>query len=381
MDFELQEEQKLLVEMVRHFADKELIPVAPQVDAQEEFPVDNLKKMAELGLMAMTVPEEYGGSGMDNVSFSLAMMEVGRACASTAVTMSVTNMVAEGIHRFGNEDQKRKYIPPIASGEYAAASFALTEPWAGSDAASIKTTAVKDGNYYVINGEKIFITSGAYAGVIMVAAVTDKEKGKHGISVFLVEQGTPGFTVGKAEEKMGQRGSNTVSLIFEDCRVPAENLLGKEGDGFKIMLADLDGGRIGIGSMACGVMRACLEESIKYSKGRVQFGRPIADFQAIQWMIADTATELEAAENMVLRAAWLKDQGVRFTQAASMAKLFATEAANRAAYRAVQIHGGYGYTREFPVERFYRDVRVTTLYEGTSEIQRFVIARNILGRL
>ncbi len=381
MEFELKEEHKLLVEMVRSFADNELIPKAPEIDEKEIFPLENLKKMAELGLMAMTVPEEYGGSGMDSVSFALAMMEVGRGCASTAVTMSVTNMVAEGIYRFGTEEQKKKYIPPIASGEYAAASFALTEPWAGSDAGAIKTTAVKDGDSYVINGEKIFITSGAYAGVIMVAAVTDKEKGKHGISVFLVEQGTPGLTIGKAEEKMGQRGSNTVSLIFEDCRVPAENLLGNEGDGFKIMLADLDGGRIGIGSLACGVMRACLEESIKYAKGRVQFGRPIADFQAIQWMIADMATELEAAENMVLRAAWLKDQGVRFTQAASMAKLFATEAANRAAYKAVQIHGGYGYTREFPVERFYRDIRVTTLYEGTSEIQRIVIARNILGNL
>ncbi len=381
MDFELKEEHKLLVEMVRHFADNELIPVAPEVDKKELFPLENLKKMAELGLMAMTVPEEYGGSGMDTVSFALAMMEVGRGCASTAVTMSVTNMVAEGIYRFGSEEQRKKYIPPIARGEYVAASFALTEPWAGSDAGSIKTTAVKDGDSYVINGEKIFITSGAYAGVIMVAAVTDKSKGKHGISVFLVEQGTPGLTIGKAEEKMGQRGSNTVSLIFEDCRVPAQNLLGQEGDGFKIMLADLDGGRIGIGSMACGIMRACLEESIKYSKGRVQFGKPIANFQAIQWMIADMATELEAAENMVLRAAWLKDQGVRFTQAASMAKLFATEAANRAAYKAVQIHGGYGYTREFPVERIYRDVRVTTLYEGTSEIQRIVIARNLLGKL
>ncbi len=381
MNFELQEEHRLLVDMVRNFADKELVPAAAELDIQERFPEENLKKMAELGLMAMTVPEEYGGSGMDNVSFALAMMEVGRACASTAVTMSVTNMVAEGIYRFGTEEQKRKYIPPIASGEYAAASFALTEPWAGSDAGAIKTTAVRDGDYYVINGEKIFITSGAYAGVMMVAVVTDKSKGKHGISVLLVEQGTPGLTIGKAEEKMGQRGSNTVSLVFEDCRVPAENLLGQEGDGFKIMLADLDGGRIGIGSMACGVMRACLEESIKYSKGRVQFGRPISQFQAIQWMIADMATDLEAAENMVLRAAWLKDQGVRFTKAASMAKLFATEAANRAAYKAVQIHGGYGYTREFPVERFYRDIRVTTLYEGTSEIQRIVIARNILGRL
>ncbi len=381
MDFELKEEHKLLVEMTRNFTDNELIPIAPEIDAKEIFPKENLKKMAELGLMAMTVPEDYGGSGMDTVSFALAMMEVGRGCASTAVTMSVTNMVAEGIFRFGNEEQRKKYIPPIATGEYAAASFALTEPWAGSDAGAIKTTAIRDGDYYIINGEKVFITSGAYAGVIMVAAVTDKSKGKHGISVFLVEQDTPGLTIGKAEEKMGQRGSNTVSLVFEDCRVPAENLLGQEGDGFKIMLADLDGGRIGIGSLACGVMKACLEESIKYSKGRVQFGKPIAEFQAIQWMIADMATDLEAAKNMVLRAAWLKDQGVRFTQAASMAKLFATEAANRAAYKAVQIHGGYGYTREFPVERFYRDVRVTTLYEGTSEIQRIVIARNILGKL
>ena len=378
MNFELKEEHKLLVGMVRNFAEKELIPLAPELDAKEIFPIRNLKEMASLGLMAMTVPEEYGGSGMDTVSFALAMMEVGRGCTSTAATMSVTNMVVEGIYRFGTEEQKRKYIPPIASGEYAAASFALTEPWAGSDAGAIKTTAVRDGDHYVINGEKIFITSGAYAGVIMVAVVTEKGKGKHGISVLLVEQGTPGLTIGKAEDKMGQRGSNTVSLVFEDCRVPVENLLGQEGDGFKIMLANLDGGRIGVGAMACGIMRACLEESVKYAKERVQFGKPIAEFQAIQWMIADMATDLEAAENMVLRAAWLKDKGMRFTQAASMAKLFATEAANRAVYRAVQIHGGYGYTKDFPVERLYRDARPTTIYEGTSEIQRIVIAREVL---
>jgi alkylation response protein AidB-like acyl-CoA dehydrogenase len=381
MNFDLKEEHKLLMEMVKQFADRELAPVAPELDKKEWFPVENLKKMAELGLMAMTVPDTYGGAGMDNVSFALAVMELGRACASTAVTMSVTSMVADGINRFGTEEQKMRYLPKIANGEYAAASFALTEPWAGSDAGAIKTTAVKDGDHYIINGEKIFITSGAYAGVIMVAAVTNRTEGKHGISVFLVEQDTPGLTIGKAEEKMGQRGSNTVSLIFEDCKVPRDSLLGKEGDGFKIMLADLDGGRIGIGSLACGLIKACLEESIRYAKGRVQFGKPIADFQALQWMIADMATDLEASENMVLRAAWLKDQGKRFTQEASMAKLFATEAANRAAYSAVQIHGGYGYTKEFPVERLYRDARVTTLYEGTSEIQRIVIARNLLGKL
>ncbi|BAT71814.1 short-chain acyl-CoA dehydrogenase [Thermosulfidibacter takaii ABI70S6] len=384
MDFELKEEHRLLQNMVRDFAEKEIAPIAAKIDEEEIFPVEIHKKLAELGLNAITIPSEYGGSDMDTISFALAIMELGRVSASVAVTQSVTNMVAEGIYRFGNEEQKRKYLPKIASGEYVAASFALTEPWAGSDAGSIKTTAKREGDYYVLNGSKIFITSGAYAGVIMVAAVTDKTKGKKGISVFLVEQGTPGLTIGKEEKKMGQRGSNTVELAFEDCKVPAENLLGNEGDGFKIMLADLDGGRIGIGALACGVMRACLEEMVKYSKGRVQFGQPIANFQAIQWMIADTATELEVAETLVLRAAWLKDQflqgkGGRFTKEASMAKLFATEAANRAAYRAVQVHGGYGYSREFPVERYYRDIRVTTIYEGTSEIQRLVIARNILG--
>ncbi len=384
MDFELKEEHRLLQNMVREFAEKEIAPIAEKMDEEEFFPVEIHKKLAQLGLNAITIPTEYGGSGMDTIAFALAIMELARVSASIAVTQSVTNMVAEGIWRFGNEEQRRKYLPKIASGEYVAASFALTEPWAGSDAGSIKTTAVRDGDHYVINGSKIFITSGAYAGVIMVAAVTDKSKGKKGISVLLVEKDTPGLTIGKEERKMGQRGSNTVELVFEDCRVPAENLLGNEGDGFKIMLADLDGGRIGIGALACGVMRACLEEMVKYSKGRVQFGQPIANFQAIQWMIADTATELEAAEALVLRAAWLKDlflagKGGRFTKEASMAKLFATEAANRAAYRAVQVHGGYGYSREFPVERYYRDIRVTTLYEGTSEIQRLVIARNILS--
>ncbi len=378
MEFSFSEEHNLLREMVRDFTDREIIPLAPQLDEKEEFPVENLKKLAELGLMGVVIPEEYGGAGMDTVSLAIALQEVGRGCASTAVTMSVNNMVAQGINAFGNEEQKKKYLPKMCSGEYVAMSFALTEPWAGSDAASLKTTAHREGDEYVINGSKLFITSGAYAGLVMVAAITDKEKGKHGISVFLVEQGTPGMEIGKAEEKMGQRGSNTVAITFEDCRVPAENLLGNEGDGLKIMLADLDMGRICIGAMASGIHKACLEESLKYSQGRVQFGKPISSFQAIQWMLAEMATELEAAEQLIFRAAWLRDQGRPFTKEASMAKLFATEAANRAAYKAVQIHGGYGYSREYTVERLYRDVRVTTIYEGTSEIQRIVIARNLL---
>ncbi len=378
MEFSFSEEHNLLREMVRDFTDREIIPLAPQLDATEEFPEENLKKLAELGLMGVVIPEEYGGSGMDTVSLAIALQEVGRGCASTAVTLSVNNMVAQGINAFGNEEQKRRYLPRICGGEYVALSFALTEPWAGSDAASLKTTAHREGDEYVLNGSKLFTTSGAYAGVLMVAAITDKEKGKHGISVFLVEQGTPGMIIGKAEEKMGQRGSNTVALSFEDCRVPAGNLLGEEGDGLKIMLADLDMGRICIGAMASGIHRACLEESLKYSQGRMQFGKPIASFQAIQWMLAEMATDLEAAEQLIFRAAWLRDQGKPFTKEASMAKLFATEAANRAAYKAVQVHGGYGYSREYTVERLYRDVRVTTIYEGTSEIQRIVIARNLL---
>lgn len=383
MNFSLSEEHRILQKMVKDFAEGEIAPRVAEMEERGEVPDDLLRKMAELGLNTITIPEEYGGPGMDTVSFALAVMEVARVSASVAVGMSVTNMVAEGILRFGNEEQKKKYLPKLTSGEYLAGAFALTEPGAGSDAGSIRTSAVRDGDKYIINGSKIFITNALKAGIFMVAAVTDKEKGKKGISVLLVEKGTPGLLLGKKEKKMGQRASDTMEVIFDNCTVPVENLLGNEGDGFKIMLADLDGGRIGIGALACGVMRACLEEMIRYSKERVQFGQPIANFQAIQWMIADTATELEAAKLLVLRAAWLKDkflkgEGGRFTKEASIAKLFATEAANRAAYRAVQVHGGYGYIEEFPVERFYRDIRVTTIYEGTSEIQRIVIARNVL---
>ncbi len=381
MDFRLTEEQEMIREMVREFSEKELKPKAAYYDETGEFPFEPLRKLAELGLMGMNIPPEYGGSNVGTVAYSLAITEIAKGCASTAVTTSVTNMVAEVIYEFGTEEAKSKYLPKICSGEYPAGAFALTEPHAGSDAASIRTTAVRDGDYYVINGQKTLITSGEHAGVAVVWAVTDKEapKGK-GISAFIVEKGTPGFIVGKNEKKMGQRASSTNDLFFEECRVPKENLLGKEGDGFKISMVELNGGRIGIASLALGIGYAAIDYATEYAKTREQFGQPIANFQAIQWMIADSYTELDAAQLLVLRAAFLKDQKVPFAKEASMAKLFASETAKRVTMRAIQILGGYGYTKEYPVERYHRDAIVTTLYEGTSEIQRLVIARSILGK-
>ncbi len=380
MDFFLTEQEKMIRDMVSDFAEKEIKPIADKTDKEHKFPAENIKKMAELGLMGMTIPEEYGGSNVGVVALSLALTEIGKRCASTGVTMSVTNMVNEVIYRFGTEEQRKKYCPKICSGEYLAGSFGLTEPHAGSDPASMRTRAVKDGNYYILNGSKIWITSAEVAGVIVIWAVTDKDapKGKR-ISAFLVEQGTPGMTIGKAELKMGQKGSPTNPITLEDVRVPKENLLGKEGEGLKIALSALDGGRIGIGSMAVGIGLGAMEIAIEYSKQRTQFGQPISNFQAIQWKIADCMTELEAARLLCLRAAWLKQNGYPFTKEASMAKVFATETANKACYEAIQILGGYGYAEEYQVERYYRDARATTLYEGTSEIQRLVIARNILG--
>ncbi|RMG86191.1 MAG: acyl-CoA dehydrogenase [Candidatus Dadabacteria bacterium] len=379
MEFALTEEQKMIQDMVRRFAENELKPIADELDRTERFPADTLKKMAELGLMSMLVPAEAGGTGMGAVAYSLALTEIARGCMSHAVTTSVTNMVCEAIYRFGTPEQHARYIPKIASGEYVAGAFALTEPNAGSDAGSLRATAERDGDSYVINGTKVFITSGSYAGVVMVAAKTDREAGKRGISVFLVEQGTPGMKVARKEEKMGQRASDTVQLVFEDCRVPAENLLGREGDGFKIMLASLDGGRIGIASNACGLAQAALESATAYAKDRRQFGRPIADFQAIQFKLADMATQLDAARMLTLRAAHKKELGKPYTQEASMAKVYATEMAQRVAREAIQIHGGYGYVREYPVERYLRDAMALTLYEGTSEIQRLVISRQLLA--
>ncbi len=380
MEFALTDEQRMVQDMVRRFAENELAPIADELDRTERFPEETLRKMAELGLMSMLVPAEAGGTGMGAVAYSLALMEIGRVCMSHAVTTSVTNMVCEAIYRFGTPEQRARYIPRIASGEYVAGAFALTEPNAGSDAGSLRATAERRGDEYVLNGTKVFITSGTYAGVVMVAARTDKEAGKRGISVFLVERGTPGMKVARREEKMGQRASDTAQLVFEDCRVPAGNLLGREGDGFRIMLASLDGGRIGIASNSCGLSRAALEAARDYARERKQFGRAIAEFQAIQFKLADMATRLDAATLLTLRAAHRKERGEPYTREASMAKVYATETAQWIAREAVQIHGGYGYVREYPVERYLRDAMALTLYEGTSEIQRLVIARHLVGR-
>jgi len=379
MDFHLTEEQKMIQEMARGFAEKELKPRAAEIDATRLYPLFILKDMAGLGLMGMNIPAEYGGSQAGVVSYSLAMTEIGKACASTAVTMSVTNMVAEVIHAFGNEKVRSAQIPKICSGEYPGGAFALTESTAGSDPSSMKSTAQPDGDHFVLNGSKVFITSAEHAGIFVVWAKTDKKAGGKGISAFLVGQGHPGFVIGKNEDKMGQRGSCTNEIIIENCCLPRGNLLGQEGDGFKIAMMALDGGRIGIGSMAVGIGLAAIEYATEYAKNRIQFGKPIASFQALQWMIADSFTELEAARLMVLRAAFLKEQGQRFTREASMGKLLATETANRVCYRALQMLGGYGYVKDYPLERYSRDCRVTTIYEGTSEIQRIVIAREILG--
>ncbi len=379
MSFPLNEEHRMIEAMVRDFAREQILPGAAERDRTGRFPKEILAQMAELGLLGMTVPQEYGGAGVDSISYCLALKEVAYACASTAVIMSVHNSVACGpIYQFGSDYQKEVYLKRLAKGELLGC-FALTEASAGSDPASQRAVAEKRDGYYVINGTKVFITNGKNADVAVVTAYTSKEKKHKGISAFIVEKGANGFSVGKIEDKMGLRASDTAELIFEDVRVPLENRLGDEGDGFKIAMISLDGGRIGIASQAIGIATACLDAAVNYSKQRIQFGRPISQFQAIRWMIADMATEIEASLLLTLSAAHLKDQGRPFTKEASMAKLFASEMAQRAAYKALQIHGGYGYMKDFPVERYYRDVRVLTIYEGTSEIQRTVISREVLG--
>jgi alkylation response protein AidB-like acyl-CoA dehydrogenase len=377
MSFQLTAEQEMIRLMARDFARKELEPFAAKRDKEELFPLDVVKKMGGLGLLGMMVPPEYGGSGAGAISYCLALQEIAYACASTAVTMSVANLSIEPLLKFGDEDQKKRYLAPLASGKMLGC-FAVTEPNAGSDPGSLQLKAEEKGDYYLVNGTKVFITHGGYADVINLVARTDAEKGNKGLSAFLVEKSFPGFSVGAREDKMGLRASNTVELIFEDCQVPKTSLLGREGLGFKIAMTALDSGRIGIASQALGIARSCMDEAIRYAKERKQFNRSISSFQAIQWMIADMATEIEAAYLLTLSAADKKDQGLSFTKEASMAKLFATEMANRVAYHALQIHGGYGYVKEFKIERLYRDARATTIYEGTSEIQRLVIAREIL---
>lgn len=381
MLFELTEEEKLIQAAAVRFAKHQLEPVAAELDRTKdrEILLANLKKLADLGFMGVNIRAEYGGTDSNSVALSLVLTELGRACASTAVTTSVTNLVAEAIQSMGSEKQKQKYLPKLCKGAYTAAGFALTEPMAGSDPSSISTTAVVQGEDWILNGRKVFITSGEYAGVFIVWAVVDKEAPKgEGIAAFLVEPEFSGFTVGKDEVKMGQIGAATNELIMEDCRVPQENLLGEVGNGYRIAVSELAGGRIGIGSMALGIGLAAMDYAKEYAKEREQFGQTIARYQAIQWMLADRYTELEGARLLLLQAAHLKDQGKNFVKAASMAKLFASEAANRACYDAVQILGGYGYSREYPLERMARDVRVCTIYEGTSEIQRLIIARELL---
>ena len=381
MDLSLTEEQAMIQDMARKFADSELAPVAAELDEKgnPELFLENLAKLTELGFMGLNIKAEYGGVEAGSVAFSLAITELARACASTAVTTSVTNMVAEVIQAVGNEDQKQNYLPKLCGGEYPAGGFCLTEGGAGSDPAGMKTTAVKDGDDYIINGSKLFITSGTFAGLFVVWAVTDTDapKGK-GISCFLVEAGTPGMTIGKSEDKMGQKASPTNEVHFDNCRVSAANMLGEENKGFAIAVGELAGGRIGIGSLALGVGLAAMDFARQHLTERKQFNQPLANFQGLQWKLADRYTELEAARLLLMQAAYLKEQGLPFGQAASMAKLFASEKANDACYDALQLMGGSGYIKEYPLERYARDVRVTSIYEGTSEIQKVIISRELL---
>jgi len=377
MSVQLTSEQEMIRSMAHDFARDQLEPNARKWDEKETFPREAIKKMGELGLFGMMVPPEYDGAGAGAVSYSLALQEIGYSCASSAVTMSVTNLSSDPLLKFGNEEQKQRYLKLLASGQGLGA-FALTEADAGSDPGGMMTQALDKGDYYLVNGTKVFITNGGYADVVILIARTGQEKSNRSLSGFIVEKGMPGFIVGRKEDKMGLRASNTVQLLFEDCRIPKKNLLGKEGIGFKIAMTALDSGRIGIASQSLGIARACFDEAIEYAKNRRQFGRSINSFQAIQWMIADSAVEIEAANHLTLHAASLKDQGQPFTKEASMAKLYASELANRVAYRALQIHGGYGYMKEYKIERLYRDARVTTIYEGTSEVQRIVIAREVM---
>jgi alkylation response protein AidB-like acyl-CoA dehydrogenase len=378
MPFELTDTQRAVQETARAFARDQVAPAAAENDRLGRFPADLVRGLGELGLLAVNVPEAHGGSEAGAVAYALALMEIAAADCATAVTMAVTNMVGEIIARFGTEAQRARHLPRLASGAHLAGAFALSEPQAGSDAAAMRTRAVRRGEGWVLDGEKQWITSGDVAGVLVVWAKTDPAAGSKGVTAFLVEGGTPGLVIGRHEKKMGIRASSTVALAFDGCEVPDSARLGELGAGYRIALAALDGGRIGIAAQATGTIRAALEASVRYAKERQTFGVPIAEHQAIRFMLADLATEHDAARLLALRAAALKEAGLPFTREASMAKLFASEAAQRAVSHAVQIHGGYGYTDAFPVERYFRDARVQTIYEGTSEIQRLVIARELL---
>ncbi len=379
MDFELTEEQRMFQETARQFADKEIAPIAEEVDVLGQFPHETIRKLGELGFMGIGVPQEHGGAGADTVCYVVALEEISRACASHGVIMSVNNsLYCDPILRFGTEEQRRRFLIPVANGK-AIGCFCLSEPNAGSDAANQETIARREGDAYVLNGTKNFITNGGEAEYAIIFATVDRELKHVGICAFVVERGTPGFTVSHLEKKLGIRGSSCAQIALENCRVPAANLLGREGEGFKIALATLDGGRIGIAAQAVGIARAALEASLDYSKQRVQFGKPIAANQAIQFMLADMATEIDAARLLVLNAALLKDQGVRHTRESAMAKLYASEVAMSCGVKGVQIFGGYGYMMDYPAQRFMRDAKITEIYEGTSEVQRMVIANALLS--
>ncbi len=379
MEFVLTEEQEMTKKMVRDFAEKEVQPGADERDDREEFSRELFDKMGELGLTGIPWPEKYGGGECDFVSYVIAVEELSRVDASAGITLSAhTSLAGWPVYKYGNEEQKKKYLEPMALGEKLGA-YGLTEATAGTDAAAQRTTAVLDGDSYIINGNKIFITNGGEAEINIVFAVTDKEKKAKGVSAFIVEKGTPGFSFGKKERKMGLRSSPTLELVFDNCRVPKENLLGKEGEGFKIAMSTLDGGRNGVAAQAVGIAQGALEEAAKYAKSREQFGQPIANFQAIAFMLADMGTKIEASRLLTYQAAYLESEGLPYGKASAMAKLFASETAMEVTTKAVQIFGGYGYTRDYPVERFMRDAKITELYEGTSEAQRLVISRHLLS--
>lgn len=378
MQLELTEEQALLHKTVREFAESEVKPLARHLDETGEFPCETFRKAAELGLTAVAIPEDEGGAGFDHVSYAIVIEELSRVCASTGTILSVQNsLFCDPVHRFGTAEQKKKFLLPFARGEKIGC-YALTEPHAGSNAAALRTVAVHKGDRYVINGTKAWITNGGVADATIVYVNTDPSKGEKGITALLVERGTPGFKVGKEEKKLGINATACVELSFTDCEVSVENRVGKEGEGYKVALSTLDGGRIGIASQAVGIAQGAFEEALRYAQERQAFGGPIAQFQAIQFMLADMSTEIEAARLLTRRAAWKQDTGARFSMEAAMAKLFASEMATRVTHKAIQIHGGNGYSREYPVERMYRDARITEIYEGTSEIQRLVISAWVL---
>ena len=378
MDFGLTREQELVRQMVKEFAVNEVKPIAAEIDETERFPMENVKKMGELGMMGIPFPKELGGSGGDVLSYIIAVEELSKVCATTGVILSAhTSLCASLLYENGTPAQKEKYLVPLAKGEKIGA-FGLTEPGAGTDAAGQQTTAILEGDNYILNGSKIFITNGGVADTFIVFAMTDKSQGTRGISAFIVEKNFPGFSIGKKEDKLGIRASSTTELIFEDCVIPKENLVGKEGKGFGIAMKTLDGGRIGIAAQALGIAEGALEEAIKYMKERKQFGRPISAFQGLQWMVAEMSTKIEAARFLVYKAAWLKENKQPYSVDAARAKLYAAEVAMDVTTKAVQLFGGYGYTKEYPMERMMRDAKITEIYEGTSEVQKMVISGSLL---